>query len=148
MYTIKNAPNNLLAYILSSLDVKKYDWHIIPHQTEVWADKDGSNFFDSIRYSGEQFFSQIQESHYIVFLKLQAYDCDCCKITEIHTYEDFLSSDCQILVLINDCDYVEIYLKDEINIDNICNNIKGDTIFEDVVILTSENNDRNKLDVL
>ena len=31
---------------------------------------------------------------------------------DLHTYQEFVGSDCQILLLIHDCEFVEIYVKE------------------------------------
>lgn len=65
---------------------------------------------------------------------------------DIHTYNDFLKSDCEILMLINDTDYFDLYLKDEELIYVIYNHLKSHC-FKNINYITDENDCRKKMNV-
>ncbi len=132
--------------ILSCIDIAKYDWHYIESQSEICGAKWGTEFFDKEIYDGQSFSKQIQNEHYIVFLKLQAYfkgESYC----EIHSYSDFVKNDCQIVVLIDDCEFVDIYLKDN----ELCKKLYENALknnFADIDYITDEKDERKRFDVL
>ncbi len=132
--------------ILSAADISKYFWYCDQSQTEVWGTEGGNDFFSQEFYDGESFSKHIQLVHHIIFLKLQA------RFTpqhhqNIHSYDAFASSDCQLLMLVNDCVYVEIYIKDQSVIDAIFERAKllG---YSKIKYITSNNDVRTKMDVL
>lgn len=136
--------NTDLPSILRSVKIDQYKWYNIVDQSEVWFDGEKENPFDKDYYSGIEFSEVIQKNHYIIFLKLQAYFQDG-KFGNIHTYEDFLKSDCQILLIINDCEFVDIYCKDILLVNSIYKNaaICG---FKDIEFITDYNDSRTKMD--
>lgn len=138
--------NVILWPIFECINVKKYKWYNIASQNEVWSDSFGNNLFDKNYYDGKSFYKQIKLKQYIVFIKLQAY-WETGEFGEIHTYEEFLESDCQILLLINDCEFVEIYAKDPIIIESIFTNATTNN-YEDIEYITDDNDGRTKMDVL
>lgn len=97
--------------ILKCIDIKNYNWYNIQNQTEAWDTSRKKVFFNKSFYDGESFSKHIQNPHFILFLKLQAYFKNDV-FSHIHTYEQFEKSDCQLLLLIYDCEFVELYLKD------------------------------------
>ncbi|MCL2503926.1 MAG: DUF2691 family protein [Coriobacteriia bacterium] len=108
-----NATSDLLWQVLKCIDVEKYCWYSIQDQNEAWANfLEGTYAFEEDCYDGKSFLQEITSEHYIIFLKLQAYFEDG-GFSEVHTYEDFQSSDCQLLFLIYDCGFIDIYAKDE-----------------------------------
>ena len=70
------------------------------------------DFFKEEYYSGQDFYEQIKLPHLVIFLKLQAYSEEE-PYADIHTYDEFIKSSCLLLVLIYDCESVEIFSKDE-----------------------------------
>ena len=102
---------NLLYQILKPIDVKGYCWYNVEEQNEVWDENIEDAFFKENLYDGESFLQKITLNHFIVFLKLQAY-LEKGSFSNIDTYEEFQKSDCQMILLIYDCECVEIYSKD------------------------------------
>lgn len=138
---------DLLQSILNGIDLEALNWYVIKNQTEVWEYPNDSAYFENAYYNGDDFSSIIKSPHYIIFLKLQAYLRISNRFKDIHTYEDFLSSDCLLLLLIYDCEYVEIYLKDAKTVNRIIENAK-EARFEEITIITDENDARTNLDIL
>lgn len=142
----KYKTERLLYDILNCIKVRDYIWYNIKSQSETWANSYGDDFLSETKYDGITFSDLICQPHYIVFLKLQAYVQEGA-FTDIHSYYEFEQSKCQIVVLINDCSFVEIYTKD-VNL--------AMSFFETFNLLNlgnvnyiTENNDfRRKMDVL
>ena len=102
---------NLLHKILDCIEPENYCWHNIQSQNETWTNLSlEEDFLDKDYYSGTDFSNLIIKEHFIIFLKLQAYDRNSdYYFSEVQTYEEFRTSDCQLLLLVNDCRFVEIY---------------------------------------
>lgn len=143
-FEIPQTMSDALWGILGHLNVAKYYWYNIESQTEVWAEHEG-DFFNKGCYDGESFSKCIRSPHYIVFLKLQAYLSEG-KFYDIHTYDEFLKSDSKILLLVYDCAFVEIYLKDQ-DVANIIYQSAEAARFKAVQYITKTNDLRVKMDV-
>ena len=114
-FTLDETDNHILYDILKPIDITKYFWHIVPSQEEVWDACLKHNFFDKSNYIGEEFKVIINKKHRIIFLKLQAYT-KYRDIDNINTFKDFVNDSCDILILIYDCVFCEIYCaKEEIS---------------------------------
>ncbi|MCQ4114245.1 DUF2691 family protein [Ruminococcus sp. zg-921] len=138
--------NNILYQILNCIDIKKYVWYNIENQNESWENTSKNDLFDSSYYDGENFLKCIQSNHFVVFLKLQAY-FENCKFFDIHTYNDFIKSDCQLILLVYDCSSVEIYSKDVNDITAIYNNALKNN-YLDINFITDNNDMRKTFDLL
>lgn len=142
---------NSIYKILSCIDIKRYLWLNIVDQCEIYDEIAHNNtnkntLFSKQLYSGEEMDSMLSMNPYIGFLKIQAYERDL-DIFEYHEYKDFISSDCRLIVLICDCFYVDIYAKDEINIENLYSSAL-EFGASNVKIKTDEIDSRTRLDVL
>lgn len=69
------------------------------------------------------------------------------KFYDIHTYQEFVKSDCQILLLVYDCEFVEIYAKEPVISQALYQNAVLHN-YSDVVYITDANDERTKMDVL
>ena len=137
---------NILWQIFKCIDVEKYSWHNILSQNEVLANYSGGIFFDADYYDGKTFLQNIISEYFIIFLKLQAY-FEGGKFYDIHTCEEFLKSDCQLILFVYDCEYVEIYAKDEKDIKAIYENVLT-LNYTEVKYITESNYSRTKMDIL
>ena len=108
----------ILAKILSGIDVEKYVWRSFLTQCEVMSKTE--EYFTREIYPGKAFLQEIKGAYYILFLKLQAH-IENEDMEEIVTYEDFIKSDCQLMVLVCDCYEFEFFSKQRTIIDSICN---------------------------
>lgn len=136
----------VLSKIFRFIDVKKYNWYNILDQNEVWADFQGEGIFDEEYYSGNDFETLINSEHYIMFLKLQAY----IKKTDYQnllTYKEFIEDDCQLLILVSDSEFVEIYAK-EINLVNCIYDLAEQKVFFDIEYITDDNDSRVEFNIL
>lgn len=108
---LKENGRGRLCEIFDGIDVTDFNWYYVDDESEVWTDKENEEYFDKKYYNGKEFSRCIDKNGYVIFLKLQAYLGDA-KTENITSYEEYVKSNCQIIVLIYDCEYVEIYCKD------------------------------------
>lgn len=145
-FRVPQGRNDLLQVILDGINVQTLFWYNVESQNEVWSIPQYEEFFEKEYYDGLNFYEQIKLPHFVVFLKLQAYLKEETYV-DIHTYDEFIKSNCLLLVLIYDCEFVEIFSKDEYItkrlFDNACR--KG---FLETVLITDETDGRTKMDVL
>lgn len=144
-FQIPQANTNTLYKILNGLNITEYDWQYIADQSEVWDVSSTKDFFLQTYYTGDSFLNLIQQNHYIIFLKLQAY-LQPDQPENIHTYSDFIKSNCQLLLLIYDCEYVEIYAKSQTAIAAIQRSIQENG-WQETCIITDYNDRRTKMDI-
>ena len=145
-FKVPQKNQNMLCEILSGIDISAYSWCCIKNQTEVWDKVSEKELFDETNYNGNDFLKCIQTPHYMIFLKLQAY-YQTHNFYEIQSYENFIDSDCQIIVLVYDCEFVEIYAKDI----TVCNSIykkASQSGYDDVSYITEDNDRRTKMSII
>lgn len=145
-FEIPQETTNVLWKILSSIDISKYFWCCDRTQTEVWDKTFQNDFFNQEYYTGDQFSQYVQNDHRIVFLKIQAH-FSLGNFQNIHLYNEFVNSDCQILVLIYDCENVEIYMKNPMELLAIFENAKAND-YQNVAVITDSNITREKMDIM
>ena len=145
-FIITQGRERMLWDILNNIDVVKYNWRNITSQQEAWIKKGEEEFLPNAFYEGGLLKQCIMQEHYIIFLKLEAYlgeigDAD------ISTYEEFLKSDCQILLLIYDCEFVEIYAKEQNVVEALYETARYND-FKDIGYITDETDKRKVMDIL
>lgn len=132
--------------IFATQAIEEYHWHIIHDQTEVWDSSFENNFFKSDVYIGSDLKRFIQNDQLVIFVKMQAY-CTPTLPINISTFEEFIKSDCCLILLLYDCKYVEIYSKNEqISKDLFRTAILNN--FINVDYITRENDQRTSLDII
>ncbi|HIW34586.1 MAG TPA: DUF2691 family protein [Candidatus Paenibacillus intestinavium] len=145
-------PNNWgshLGDILLPFNISHFDWYI--GGEEAYQDTGGGNF--APLFQGEIYgmkghdLSEILElsRYYIIFANFKAYPIGEF-IEDVLTYEEFLKSHCQLVLLVIDSSYVTVYCKDNKILDDLYMNAisKG---FEKVDYITDENDFRTRLSV-
>lgn len=144
-FNIPQKTSNILFQILKCIKTENFHWYNIMSQTEVWDSSHCFDFFEDDYYDGEKFLNLIFLEHFVLFLKLQAYS-NPDDFSELHTYEEFINSNCQLLLLIYDCEFVEIFIKDSLLSKVIYKNalLNG---FTKVKYITEENDSRVCMDV-
>lgn len=145
-FKIPQMSGNILWQMLKCINVEKYSWYNVINQCEVWKNYDGGVSFEKEYYDGKSFLQNIMAEHYIIFLKLQAY-LDNGKFSSIHTYKDFQDSDCRLLLLIYDCESVEIYLKDIDDVNSLYESALKNN-YTEIGYITDSNDGRTKMDIL
>ncbi|MOA55476.1 hypothetical protein D3C78_1792740 [compost metagenome] len=85
------------------------------------------------------------KEYYLIFANLKAYPKEK-NVKDIKTYEEFLKSDCQLVLLVVDSAYVTVYCKDKVLLENLYHNaiING---YDNVQFITDENDGRTRLSV-
>lgn len=130
---LKNGYNNYLYKIFCGIDLSSCLWEIITD--EIYYDEDGEikeQFFGADIISGEEFIKCIsRDSYYIIFADIKAYPLSNehslgNEHVEIKTLDDFLNSNCQMILLCTDCTFIEFYCKDRDILDKVYNNCIGD----------------------
>ncbi|MED2706607.1 DUF2691 family protein [Bacillus toyonensis] len=115
-----------LADILHPIPCDIYKWHI--GYEEIHIDGNAGScepfFGDNETIDGNELKRLVNgETYLAIFAELKAFPKNAI-VSEIATYNDFVSSECEIIVLMYDCYYIEIYCKDTKLIENICDYVK------------------------
>ena len=84
------------------------------------------------------------KTYYMIFADLQAYPKG--TLSHIKTYEEFIESQCELVLLVADCSYVTIYCKNKGTLEWLYKNAV-ECGFEDVTYITDENDARTRLSV-
>lgn len=141
-FRIPNGYTGVISRIIQSIEIDKYFWAISEDQVfNTSICQNSGYFFESDRYTGNDFQKKIMnQNYYIVFANIQAYPSDD-DLIEIKTYDDFKSSHCQIIIMISDGIFVDVYAKDK----NIIDTIKGNAQYSDfteISYITDRNDSR------
>lgn len=143
-FKIPNLYGSFISDILNGISVEQYVWKI--SEDEAYLNMEKSLFLTEV-LTGQDFKETIcYPSYYIVFANLQAYP-NGSDLNELNTYEDFLKSSCEIVILITDSIFVEIYAKDE----KIINKIKYNAEqcdFKEIRYITDKNDCRTVFSVI
>lgn len=116
MFEIPNDYGQHLADILKPSDITALNWLVEPEESYLVADNqldipffpdeqeiiDGSTMHNLIN----------SESYYLIFVDVKGFPKGK-NAAQITTYEEFVNSDCELIVLIADCSYTTIYCKNE-----------------------------------
>ncbi|EJS57056.1 hypothetical protein ICA_01767 [Bacillus cereus BAG1O-3] len=82
--------------------------------------------------------------YYLLFVDLKAYPKGEV-LGEIETYEEFKESKCEVVVLVADGDYIQIYVKNQEEIEMMYENARNQGLY--VEYITDENDGRTRLSV-
>jgi hypothetical protein len=146
---IPNEWGSHLGEVLAPFNISNFDWYV--GGQEAYQDT-GEGKFEPL-FQGEiygmkgQDLSEILKSsvYYIIFANFKAYPQGE-SIEDVFTYEEFLNSQCQLVLLVIDSSYVTVYCKDNKMLDDLyLNAIRGG--FENVEYITDENDFRTGLSV-
>lgn len=120
-FLINNEYDRYIYKILKGISSKENIWFV--EETDVWK-KDSKPLFDKNVYSNNEFFDIIKEQYYVIFCNVKLYK-HVSDISAIETVDDFLKCNCELILLVTDNVYVEVYSKCEeyLNIikDNLAN---------------------------
>lgn len=123
-FLIENEFDNILYKILNNLPSQNCIWQVT--EDEVYKRESNlhyEDFFEKSLYNNEEFIKCIEKECYLVFCNIQMYKNNSI-INKIETVEDFYNSNCEMIILITDNIYVEIYAKEEIYLSIIKDNLK------------------------
>lgn len=109
-FKIPNVWGTLLNDILDGIKLEDLIFKL--GYEEVFLSNNEFLFKEDI-YFGLEFSKLIKnKKYYTVFLNLKLYDKNTNYYDDIENYNDFLNSNCKLILIITDCEYVEIYSKD------------------------------------
>ena len=141
-FEIPNMYGQFLFDILEQTRIKDFVWKVEAGESYVIEnDTLGNPLFptDSI-LSGEELYKKIMKAdYYLIFVDLKGFPKET-DVREITTYEEFVESACQFVLLIVDSSYVYIYSKDQITIKNISSKAMA-AGYKNVEYITDENDE-------
>lgn len=130
-FKVRNEYNNFLYRILEGINFDKCKWEII--EEEIYNEK-GENFFQKSHYLNQPFEELIKNNmYYIVFANIQLYNIKSF-VSKITDYEDFVKSDCMLILFVTDNEFVEIYGKNPKILKKILKNVKNNKFFNIEVV--------------
>ena len=135
-FKIPNKWGYILKDILKDISLENYIVKI-NEDNEIWIENDKQLLEEKI-IEGEKFSKLISKNlYYTIFANIHIYEKES-KISNIKTYEQFLKSDCEIIILIIDSIDVCIYVKNKEILNRIELNVKENK-FKNIKYITDEN---------
>jgi hypothetical protein len=137
-FILNKSEHSILASILDGIDITSLYWNV--SENEIYVDE-GEDLYIEKNIDGMTFLSIINIDYYFVyFANIKAYP-DNNYSDNINCYDDFLNSNCELVILCSDGIYYEIYSKSEEMIKIIkFNCIKK--CFDEIEYITDENDCR------
>lgn len=132
-FMIENEYDTILYKIFNGIDLEQYNCKI--EEEEVYNEV-GQAFFDKLKYTGKELVEIIKHPHYPNFLNLQFYTTDIAN-NSIQNYEQFINSKCEMAILIVDSIFVEVYSKNQENIEKIYRNV-NDNNFSNIKVFKEQ----------
>jgi len=145
-FKIPNEYGNQLFDILKEIDVSRWDWQIGGGEAYIIENGTlGKELFGTrTSLTGKELFKLISENeYYLIFADLKAYKNVESEL-EIVTYEDYLESDCQFVLLLVDSSYVTIYSKNKSTIQSLYHQAVT-AKYKNVEYITDDNDGRTRL---
>lgn len=122
-FRIPNKYGHVLSQIFHGIPIEKFTWRIDEDDIFTTLDKEVCCLFSSPTLNGIEFKEKISlPSYYTFFAKLQAYP-NTKNIQELITFEDYMNSSCELIVLITDGEFTEVYAKNQSYLEKIKENI-------------------------
>lgn len=147
-FEIPNKSGQYLLDILNAFDFKNYFWKTGGEEAYyIENDKLGSPLFPKPHvYTGDAFYKRISESdYYVLFADLKAFP-DPLHVRDVSTYEEFLNSQCEFVLLLVDCSYVTIYVKDPQVLTALYEQAIASK-YENVAYITDDNDSRTTFEI-
>ncbi|MBK5505954.1 DUF2691 family protein [Bacillus sp. TH12] len=145
---IPNENDNLLWKVLKPIDITSFDWRVENEESYfILPDGLGTELFseDNKVMSGLELKKLIKDNiYYLIFADLKAYPKGE-EVVDIETYEEFKKSKCEVVVLVADGDYIQIYAKNQEEIEMIYENALNQGFY--VEYITDENDGRTRMSV-
>jgi hypothetical protein len=111
-FKIPNQYGKFVVDVLEPVDCNKYTWYIDRNEIIVSTSDGCKELFKDQVVKGTDFSNLINNNiYYMIFAVLKAFP-DSVSITQIATYEDFINSKCEIIMLVADCTFTDVYCKD------------------------------------
>jgi hypothetical protein len=148
-FEIPNKYGNYIGEILKPVELSAFSWYIGGEESYLVENGTlGEPLFpDEVYGMDGRFLKGIVENnnYYVIFASLKAFPKER-DVVDIRTYEQFLNSECQLVLLVIDCAYVTIYCKDKGTLKSLYDNSKTKG-FVNVQYITDENDFRTRLSV-
>lgn len=145
-FEIPNRYGRYLYDILVDINLKKYFWKSGDGEAYYLENNQlGAALFPHpYTYTGEDLFNRIStKDYYVIFADLKAFN-EKTHVQGIATYEDFLNSPCEIVLLIVDSSYITIYVKDQYVTERLYRKAFQNG-YENIAYITDENDLRTTL---
>ncbi|APA04042.1 MULTISPECIES: DUF2691 family protein [Bacillus] len=147
-FNIPNQFGRFAADILQPFPISPYTWFIGDGEAyiEFKEDTDTDLFPQNQRIiQGQELRQRLEGNpYYMIFAELKAFPGG--MVTEINTYEEYLESSCELVLLIADCSYVTLYCKDPVMLEALYQQAVQ-CGFHRVDYVTDENDARTGLSV-
>ncbi|MGF9977993.1 DUF2691 family protein [Viridibacillus arvi] len=147
-FEIPNEYGTLLGEVLKPIDTTVFSWRIGNGESYiVLNDELDKELFSEDRkeIEGAELKNILENNiYYIIFADLQAYTDG--EFSDIETYEEFIESQCEIVLLVVDSCYVTIYCKNKETIELLYKNA-AECGYEDIKYITEVNDTRTRLSV-
>lgn len=116
-FKLKTSYEKILYDILKNINFNDYQWEIV--QEEIYYESNPERHLPS-QLSGRELKKEISDNgdYLVYFLNLQVY-LNSSKTSHIETYDDFLNSDCELILLFSDNEFIEVYTKRTGELDGI-----------------------------
>lgn len=147
-FEVPNGYGNILAEVLKPFDLPSFCWKIGDGESYLEGDKglerdlfpEGQTIME-----GAELKNLLENNrHYVIFAELQAYPDSA--FFEIVSYEEFVDSPCELVLLVVDCIYVDVYCKNESTIELLYDHA-NEHRYGQVAYITDENDTRTRLSV-
>ncbi|MGG3518626.1 DUF2691 family protein [Bacillus pseudomycoides] len=147
-FQIPNKFGSFLGDVLKPIDISTFSWRVIPVESylvvnnELDIDKDLFET-DTKIMEGADLKKLLENNVYcIISADLQAYPKG--KVSEIETYEEFVESECELVLFVVDSCYTVIYCKDKEKLELLYKNAEVFG-FENIQFITDENDTRTRI---
>lgn len=113
-FLVTNQPDQYFKKILKGLGTENYFWKI--SEDEVYKkNEEQSNcysdlVFEKNVYTNKEFFNILEKNIYAIFCNIQLYS-NIEDIEDINTPEDFIKSKCELILILTDDHFFEVYYK-------------------------------------
>ncbi|RLQ90855.1 DUF2691 family protein [Planomicrobium sp. Y74] len=147
-FEIPNKYGRWLEEMLKPINIAAFDWQIGSSESyTVIDDRLEEELFSNKGnvIEGTELKNRVEANqYYIISVDLQAFPKN--TVNRVETFEEFIESDCQLVLLVVDCIYVTIYCKNQETIESLNKNAIT-CGFGDIEYITNENDARTKLSV-
>ncbi|WP_028390963.1 DUF2691 family protein [Bacillus cihuensis] len=147
-FEIPNKRGTLLGDVLKPIDITTFCWRIGSGESyKVVNGQLNENLFsfETKVIEGAELKNLIENNiHYIISADLQAYRKG--EFSDIRTYEEFIESTCELVLLVVDSCYVSIYCKNKELIEMLYMNA-SECRFKEIEYITDKNDTRTRLSV-
>ena len=149
IFKIPNEYGKILGDLLKPFNIESFNWYIGGEESYfIQNDTLGKLMFHEDIYGMDgRVLKELLENneYYIIFANFKAFlrEKD---VIDVQTYEEFLNSDCQLVLLVVDCEYATVYCKDQGKLEALYHNAISNG-YEDVQYITNENDFRTRLSI-